>query len=364
MKLLVLLAALLVSLCGCGKPRGDLDHYLNAKAVVNRADMRPLEEKLLQEDVAGFNRLRTQPPYVGKRLDFRGDVFAGLTLDGADFSDSILARVDFSGARLNGASFRGSYLATMWLALPHSLATNVPVNVGRPASVAKADFSGAVVEANEYDQDSENFGAWFRYKSALVGLGQTDYSQAIGLGPLTPALVSFGGQTCPFRITGQSKTILMPGGPMPVRPASALGSPCPNPFREADLRAFEIPEATGIAVNSFTNLSAVGIHGQYYGANMINVINDDPSVVLVVGPDFEGHGDIYSRGPVVIDGAHLMGNVFAEGPIWLRHRACPRGNVAGQFVFAETTTDGSQGHSWLCPVKRIPPVPSVSSLHE
>jgi hypothetical protein len=58
-------------LTGCGKPRGTLDRYVAARPVASREQMEPLVARLLSGDVAGFNRMRANRPYAGKRLDFR-----------------------------------------------------------------------------------------------------------------------------------------------------------------------------------------------------------------------------------------------------------------------------------------------------
>ncbi len=337
-------------LAGCGKPTGTLERYKAARPVVSGADMRPLLELLRREDVSSFNRLRTNSHYANKLLDFTNERFAGLSLKGANISDSILAGVDFSGANLDNASFRNSYVATACLGQPYPLTEDVSGAIVRPTTLANSDFTGAVLKAHEYDQDNENFGAWYDYKPTLY-TGWIDGSRAIGLQSLSAG-------ESPLRIDGVTKTVRIPVSPaVPrVRPASELGEACANPFIKIDQRDSPLWGASGVAWETLTNQSALRVRGKYYGAGSVHVVNSDPSLVLVFGSDFGSHGDIYTKGAVVIDGAMLMGNVYAEGPVWLRNEAFPRGEVVGQCILAETTTERRQGYSLLSPVLRVPPV--------
>lgn len=84
---------MLLILVGCGKPPGTIGRYLAAQPVVSSREMEPLIAFLRNGEVAAFNRLRTNPPYAGKRLDFRGSSLAGRSIPGLD-----LGAADNSGA--------------------------------------------------------------------------------------------------------------------------------------------------------------------------------------------------------------------------------------------------------------------------
>jgi hypothetical protein len=146
----VSLFMLLLVLVGCGKPTGTIDRYVGAQPVVSIRDMQRLLALLQNGDVAGFNRLRTNPPYAGKRLDFRCTSLAGLSIPGADLSNCIFWGVDLTGADCRGACFRGSYLASAqvahnWLGAPST----------RRTCLANCDFRRAVLRATEYITKSE-----------------------------------------------------------------------------------------------------------------------------------------------------------------------------------------------------------------
>ena len=351
---------LIAILSGCGRPQGTLDRYIAAKPVVSGADMQPLVAMLLSGDVTGFNRLRTNAPYLGKRLDFRGDSFAGRSLSGANFSDAILAEVDFTGATLDRASFRGSFVATARLAQPHSLTAEVAANIGRPTSLLLADFTGAVLKADEYYE--ARFGGWWKNQRSLWGIEQTICIGTIGIESLALEKPI---QQVKVRVIGHTKSVCIPqiimgGEPYSsasrIRSALELGATCRNPFLDVETRGLPYWNAPDVIWTALTNLPAVRVRGEYYGANAIDLVNSDPSLVVVLGPDFAGHGSVFSKGPVVVDGAELMGSVYAEGPVWLRNHAFPREKVVGQIIFSETTIEGSQGVSWLSPVVRVPPI--------
>ncbi|HVM51493.1 MAG TPA: pentapeptide repeat-containing protein [Candidatus Acidoferrum sp.] len=178
----ILCSIAVVALVGCGKPTGTLDRYLAAQPVASGRDMGILMDLLRKGDVAGFNHARTNRPYAGKRLDFRRQNFVGLSAGGADFSNSIFACINFTGADLNHASFRGSYLASAiaqvempWLRPPP-----------RRTCLANCDFTAAVLNATEYvttSEFSEPIDVWTKMDFQF-GLGGADVSGAVGLEPL------------------------------------------------------------------------------------------------------------------------------------------------------------------------------------
>jgi hypothetical protein len=219
--------------------------------------------------------------------------------------------------------------------------------------LVQADFTGAVLKANEYYEDySEGFGGWTCGQSCLW-----EIKQAICIG--TIGIESLAGEEpnrqAKVHVIGKAKSVSISGA-SDSRSASELGAACRNPFLDIDPRGLPCWNAPGVSWTVLTNLSAVRVRGEFYGAQSIDVVNSDPSLVVVLGPDFAGHGDVFSKGPVVVDAAMLMGSVYAEGPVWLRNHAHPREKVVGQTIFAETTLNGSSGESWLSPVVRVPPV--------
>jgi uncharacterized protein YjbI with pentapeptide repeats len=166
---------------GCDKPTGTLDRYLAAQPVASKRDMAELMALLRKGDVGTFNRVRTNAPFAGKRLDFRSQSLAGFTLPGADLSNSVFSGADFTGADLSRSSFRGSYLATA-----HADALVPWMHPSRRTSLANCDFSGAILVATEYVITSE-FGEPVdvrTQKEFRFGLGGADVSGAVGLQPL------------------------------------------------------------------------------------------------------------------------------------------------------------------------------------
>ena len=172
-----------VALVGCDqpmgkKPTGTLDRYAAAQPVASQRDMARLIALLRKGDVATFNQLRTNPPYAGKRLDFRGSSLARLRLEGADLSNSILANVNLTGADLNHACLRGSYLATAYVGLN---LRSAPLT--NPTCLANCDFTGAILVATEYITTSEfkePIDVWTKIGISL-DLCKSDISGAIGL---------------------------------------------------------------------------------------------------------------------------------------------------------------------------------------
>jgi uncharacterized protein YjbI with pentapeptide repeats len=169
-------------LVGCGKPSGTLDRYLAAQPLASQRDMAELMALLRKGNVGTFNRVRTNAPFAGKRLDFRSQSLAGLSLPGADLSNSLFSGTDFTGADLNHCSFRGSYLATA-----HADAMVPWMHPSRRTSLANCDFTGAILVATEYVITSE-FGEPIdvrTQKEFRFGLGRADVSGAVGLEPLS-----------------------------------------------------------------------------------------------------------------------------------------------------------------------------------
>jgi hypothetical protein len=196
---------------------------------------------------------------------------------------------------------------------------------------------------------SDCFGVWVKGEFMPEGISPADRSGTIGL----QALPSY---QLPFSIVGGNKTPSIPTSLRNVRQASEIGEMAANPFMELDESSLCFWKAARITLAALASLPARRVRGQYYGTQSIALVNEDPGIVLVLGPDFAGHGDVYSNGPVVVDGAHLMGSVFSDGIIWLRNGAFPRATVAALYIFAETSVNVSQGQSWLSPVLRVPPV--------
>ena len=182
MKLLLCLIALMAAV-SCSKPAGTLDQYLAAQPVASERQMAVLMALLRKGDVAGFNRARTNGPYAGKRLDFRHQDLVGLSLAGADLSNSIFAGGNLTGADLNHASFRSSYLASAHAQLEMPWLRPPP----RRTCLANCDFTGAILVATEYITTSE-FGEPIDVWSKTVfrfDLGGADIFGAVGLEPLT-----------------------------------------------------------------------------------------------------------------------------------------------------------------------------------
>jgi hypothetical protein len=169
---------LLLILLGCSKPADTLDAFLAAQPVVSSRDMQRLLALLQQGDVVAFNQLRTNPPYAGKRLDFRNSLLINLSIPGADLSNSIFSGADLTGTDLRGASFRGSYLAGASVDSVRPGARS-----SRQTCLANCDFSGAILRATEYITTSEfqePVTVWTKRVSQLC-LTNADISGAIGI---------------------------------------------------------------------------------------------------------------------------------------------------------------------------------------
>jgi uncharacterized protein YjbI with pentapeptide repeats len=165
-------------------PTGTLGKYVAAKPVVPQSEMAPLLALLRNGDVAAFNKLRTNAPYAGKRLDFRGLSLVGLSLAGVDLSNSILSDADLTGACLTNASFRGSYLATVRVA--HNYPGAAPM---RRTSFVNCDFTGAIVTSTEYFIHGEvfpyePFDVWHK-REVRFDLANANISGAVGLQPVS-----------------------------------------------------------------------------------------------------------------------------------------------------------------------------------
>lgn len=173
------------------RPIGTLEEYVAAQPVVSQREMAPLLALLRNGDVAAFNKLRTNAPYAGKRLDFRGSSLAGLRLPGANLSNSIFADVNLTGTDLNHASFRDSYLATAWMGVDlrrAPLTNGTPLFTNRTC-LAQCDFRGAVLRATEYISTSEFQEpiTVLTKKEYRLYLGNADTAGAIGLDTLITA---------------------------------------------------------------------------------------------------------------------------------------------------------------------------------
>jgi hypothetical protein len=116
-----------------------------------------------------------------------------------------------------------------------------------------------------------------------------------------------------------------------------------NPFTDITVDGKTKLKRRGIDVERLTKLSARLLTGKYFGADSKTFVNVDPDTVLVIGPDFETHGDIYSAGPILSRGdAHFMGKVVGADLVWFVDSSFPRGEVAGLPVILAPSACWSQ----------------------
>lgn len=95
------------------------------------------------------------------------------------------------------------------------------------------------------------------------------------------------------------------------------GVPIRNPFRQLPTTAEQIIIKAGIDIKTMSSYKARYVSGHLTGARSLNIINTDPTTILVIGTGTVTHGGVYSRGPVVVVGdVNLMGALYSKDLVW------------------------------------------------
>ena len=321
--------------------------------LTSRADLSPALDALLTGDINTFNKLRTSPPLAGAALDLRGVSLADLDLRNARLDRCNLEGCDFRGADLRGTSLVNSWLVSARFAAPYTLEHERNVRFSGPADIRECDFSGSVLrvaQVNEHQGNSE-----VRGFTSSTGLEHLEWKKAFGLEQMTNHLAHHRGAV--FTKDGRMQISFPATNEVHGREivlANSIAQSVTNPFSMATATQTERMNAAGVDVKKLARLPAVRVRGKFYGASSITLLNDNASVLLVLGDDFGGHGPVYSRGPVVLDNCSLMGKLYADAPVWCQGEGSRPGYAEADVILMGRKAGG--GSTLFAPTIRVPSV--------
>ena len=326
--------------------------WLASRDVVPVARVAELRDLLAAGQVDAFHRRRRSRPFAAKVLELSSSesrlVLRRLDLRGADLSACVLSGADFTGADLSNASFRDSYLIDTQFYEPFDLEHPVPPALARPTRLDGADFTDAVVieERLEWDEPTR----------AGADLHYTDVSTARGLpDEVTPRFGELARAVVANR-PNAGRAFFLAGEPLwRALDVRRVAKPCRNPFEDVAVEDCPAWKACGVDVPRLAALRAVRVEGDFCGTYGRTLLNRDPATVLVLGSPFVTHGGVYSLGPVVaLEGAHFMGNVVADAPVWFRDESFPRLVVFGRPIVLDASVNAGHGSAVFSPIYRTP----------
>lgn len=147
---------------------------------------------------------------------------------------------------------------------------------------------------------------------------------------------------------GGQVVYLLDNGLIPTYHATPVtGTPLPltKPLH-AKLRRLNRPDS------ELERLRYVQLHGGFMGALSKDFVNEREDVLLVAGPDFTTHGQIVSKGPIVLIGeAHAMGDIGSNQWVFADDYAMPRGRVVAPEVYLADSAQARQATLETPPVK-------------
>lgn len=313
----------------------------------------PALDALYAGDIATFNTLRSSPPLSNYILDLRNMSFAGLDLRNAHLERCNLAGCNFGGTDLREAKLVDSCLVGARFISHQTLEHDRDPRLAGPADIRQCDFSWSKLSSGALG--AKVAPSIFGHATIPSGLNLLEWKKAFGLEKIThhlknrhsPITVEKGEVIIRFpEISNQSHHETVS--------AHSIGEPVPNPFLNVTDPQHELMQAVTVNAKALSKLPAIRVQGEFYGANSITLVNTNAKTVLVLGTDFGGHSAVYSRGPVVMDGCHLMGGLFVDAPIWCLNNAFPRGHTQGQPILMGRKANGDQGHTLFSAVIRIP----------
>lgn len=134
--------------------------------------------------------------------------------------------------------------------------------------------------------------------------------------------------------------------------AASFGQPIPNPFATIGPEYKAAMKLKGLDIEPLAKLKAIQLTGEHIGTYTKTFVNKKPEIVLVFGPGFITHGDIYSAGPMLATGnAQFGGDITGKGLVWLAENSRPQGVITGcPIILAPTvkhTTLTLKGEAWL-----------------
>lgn len=114
-----------------------------------------------------------------------------------------------------------------------------------------------------------------------------------------------------------------------------------NPLTQLPPQSYADLQKKGIDIKAMSHYKARYIAGSLTGSNSIDIINRDPTTILVIGSGTVTHGDIYSLGPIILVGkVYLMGAIYSSDLVWLGSKVQTSGNdpaIGLPFVRSELT---------------------------
>lgn len=152
-----------------------------------------------------------------------------------------------------------------------------------------------------------------------------------------------------------SQPASQPADPFPgVRgvDAASFGQPIENPLANIGPEYKAAMKLKGLDLEPLAKLKAYRITGEHVAAYAKTFVNKRPDVLLVFGPAFITHGDVYSAGPILAIGdAQFGGDITGKGLIWLAENARPPGVITGGPIIlapsVKLTTLTLKGETWL-----------------
>jgi len=100
--------------------------------------------------------------------------------------------------------------------------------------------------------------------------------------------------------------------------ANKRSGPTRNPFANVSETTAAAMAKAGINLAALSRYKAIYFKGEYLGATSRKIINTRPDVILVVGDGTRLHDEIYSRGPVFVQGdVKDLSGIISSNIVWL-----------------------------------------------